>query len=97
MSKGQISLTVTVQAEWMGEEFLPDSTVREMITLTFPLMEEKFVVFPKIMEGVTFGVVESHRRKVESALYEIEKVKKEKEKLEQWTQGSMPVVSADTD
>lgn len=90
MSKGQISLTVVIQAEWVGEDFLPDSTVREQITVTFPPMEEKYVVFPKIIEGATFAVVESHRRKVEAALMAIVKKKADREKLAQWEQASLP-------
>ena len=65
MSKAITRLTVTLRAEWAGEDFMPDdAAAEEVISLEFPFMDEKFVVFPKMMEGATFSVIASHRARV---------------------------------
>lgn len=66
MAKQQISLNITFQASYLGDDpDVPDSTtVEENLTLIIPAIEEKYVVLPKVLEGITTQVIEVHRKRV---------------------------------
>jgi len=70
MAKQQIALVVTFQAAYMGDDrdMPDDTTVEETVSLIIPQMDEKFVVFPKVLEGVTDQVIKIHRAKVNDYL-----------------------------
>lgn len=72
MSKRQIKLTVTFKAEYVSDEvdveMAEASEVQETTTLTIPQLDDKYVVFPKVLEGVTTQVIEAHNRRVNKVL-----------------------------
>lgn len=76
MSNKQIELTVTFQATYRDhEDPVPASEVTAVnnVQLLIPFLDSKFVVFPKMLEGVTDRVItelgalvaEYYRRKTE--------------------------------
>lgn len=69
MGKQQIALVVTFTAQYMGEDEelldVADSLVaEETVSLIIPQMEDKFVVLPKVLEGVTSAVISEHQKKI---------------------------------
>lgn len=69
--KRQIVLEVTIRAISTSEEYIPQSTAaEEVVMLTIPNMEYKFVVFPKVLEGLTISVIKAHQDNVRSYLSE---------------------------
>lgn len=67
MARQQIALVVTFQAAYVGDDHdVPDeTTVEETMSLIIPQMEEKFVVLPKVLEGVTDRVIKAHRARMD--------------------------------
>lgn len=67
--KRQIVLEVTFKAIALSDEYIPESTMaEETVTLVMPNLDNKFVVFPKVLEGVTIGVIRNHQENVRSFL-----------------------------
>ena len=61
MTKRQIELTVRFEAIIRGgEEHVPMTEVcaENSITLMMPIMDTKYAVFPKVLEGVTERVID---------------------------------------
>lgn len=89
MGKQQIALVVTFTAQYMGEDEelleVADSLVaEETVSLIIPQMEDKFVVLPKVLEGVTSAVISEHQGKIgkfRAAKLEEERKKRERESM----------------
>lgn len=63
--KNRIRLVVTFEANYAGDELAPESTrVNDEVVLEVPYLDEKYVVIPKVLEGVTSKVIERHREAV---------------------------------
>lgn len=105
-----IALSVTFQATVIGgDEYIPDSTAaEESVVITLPMIDPKFAVFPKILEGVTLSVMETLKDNVRSYLSKREAEEKRRKEYEQMglkysrTNGFAPVAegaseSADDD
>ena len=65
MAKRQMRLTVTFRVEYEGDDkemLLESDTMiaEETAALVIPQMEDKFVVLPKVLEGVTSSVIAKH-------------------------------------
>lgn len=80
-----IALSVTFRATVIGgDEYIPDSTAaEESVVLTLPMIDPKFAVFPKVLEGVTLGVMESLKDNVRSYLDKREAEEKRRKEYEQ--------------
>jgi hypothetical protein len=78
MGKPKIELTVTIIARYVGDEVMPASTiVEETVSLIIPRMDDKFVVFPKVLEGATLSVIEEHSKRVQDWEAEQDKQKRQ--------------------
>lgn len=69
----------------------PECNITEEVALTFPTMESKFVVFPKLVEGATERVISQHAEKVASYLYKQADEKRkaeERKQLDLWNQAN---------
>lgn len=55
----KIRLKVSFEASYEGDELIPwsESTVTEEVELVMPGMDTKYVVLPKVLEGVTDRVI----------------------------------------
>lgn len=82
MSKRRIELTVRFVACYVGDdaELEAETVVEETTSLVIPQLDDKFVVFPKVLEGITAQVIEAHNKKVFDV--PIERDRKEKEERE---------------
>lgn len=85
MSKRQIALTVTFMAQYVGEdeelvEVAEKLQAEETVALVIPELDSKYVVLPKVLEGVTCNVIAAHQRNINK--YYIDKATKEKEARE---------------
>jgi hypothetical protein len=82
MDKRRIALLVTFVASYVGDdqELEELTTVEETASLVIPQLDDKFVVFPKVLEGVTAQVIAAHNSKVYGILEE--RARKEKEERE---------------
>lgn len=85
MSKRQIALTVMFTAQYVGEdeellEVAEQLDAEETVALVIPELDDKYVVLPKVLEGVTCSVIAAHQRNINK--YYIDKAAKEKEEAE---------------
>lgn len=80
----KIILEVTFRAESQSDEYIPaDTMAEETVMLTIPNLESKYVIFPKVLEGVTIGVIRSHLAKVGAYLNKIEADERRRREFEQ--------------
>lgn len=91
MTKRQIVLQVNFTALIEDDDIhIPPSEVfsANTVTLTMPVLDPKFVIFPKLLEGVTDSVVTELRAKYSQYLHkkEMERKKEEEEKKFMWNQ-----------
>lgn len=91
MAKKQIILQVNFTAIIEDDDVhVPASEVfsQSTVSLTMPVLDPKFVVFPKLLEGVTDSVVTELRMKYSSYLQkkDLERKKVEEEKRFLWNQ-----------
>lgn len=70
MAKRHIELQVTLRAVVRGgDEYIPESTAaEEEVVISMPNMDNKYVVFPKIIEGATLGVIRNLQANVSGYL-----------------------------
>lgn len=88
MAKRQIILDVIITATSRSEDYIPsDTAATESVTLIIPSMEDKFVVFPKILEGATLNVIKSHQAKMSAYL---NKKADEERKRREYAQVGLP-------
>lgn len=95
MAKGKIVLTIDFQAVFQrDDEYIPESevTALEQVSLVIPGMDSKFVVLPKVLEGVTDKVITQLNAMV--ADYYRKKAEQEKREAEEklrpsfWSNGA---------
>lgn len=81
-------LRVIVECEYAGDEFgdnrIPANTrVSELVSVALPRVEEKYIEFPKVIQGVIMAAYSRHSNAVVDALIkqakEEDKAKKESE------------------
>lgn len=94
MSKRQINLRVTFTAiiEDDGAYIPADEVFAEnTVALTTPVLDPKFVIFPKVLEGVTDSVISELREKYSLYLQKKadEKKRQEEEKRFLWNQSRL--------
>ena len=66
MSKRKIKLVVTFKAVYQGDEYVPFeyAETKEEMELVIPGLDPKFVVLPKILEGITDKVISAHNEQI---------------------------------
>lgn len=80
----KIVLEVTFRAVSESDEYIPSDTMaEETVMLTIPNLESKYVVFPKVLEGVTIGVIRSHLAKVSAYLNKKDAEERRRREFEQ--------------
>lgn len=64
--KRKIRLIVTFQAIYQGPDIIPNeyAVTTEEIELVIPGLDTKFVVLPKVLEGVTDKVISTHNEQI---------------------------------
>lgn len=74
----KIRLAIRFEATYEGDEMIPwaESHVEEEMVLVIPGMDNKFVVLPKVLEGITDRVISEHNSRVSAYLRQ--KVEEEK-------------------
>lgn len=85
MSSRKIQLTVSITAMVVGgDDYIPESTAStEEVTIALPNMDNKFVVFPKIIEGATLGVIRNLQSNVGVYLDKKRAEEKKRREIEQ--------------
>lgn len=95
-------LRVTVECEYTGDEFegdiIPTNTyVQDLVSVEIPRVEEKYIEFPKLIQGVIMAAYSRHTSAVMDALIkkakEDDKAKKEAEERQRMTLFSGGVLS----
>lgn len=91
-----IALSITIQAQIVGgDEYIPDSTAaHEDVVITLPVVDSKFFVFPKVIEGVTQSVVSQLRDNV-SAYFD--KKRADEKRRKEFEQMKLTYPDADPD
>ena len=75
--KGKISLVVTMSAEYVGVDAPPgDTGATETGSITLPYIDGKYIVMPKLLEGVMDKVIESHVRLLDEQLAKVAEVRR---------------------
>lgn len=62
----KIKLVVTFKAVYQGDEYVPYeyAETKEEMELVIPGLDPKFVVLPKILEGITDKVISAHNEQI---------------------------------
>ncbi len=63
--EGHIRLFVTFSADYIGSDApAGDTGATETVELTLPYIDGKYIVMPKLLEGVMDKTIEAHRGKL---------------------------------
>lgn len=83
-----IALTIQFSAQTIdSEEYMPlETEAEEVLTLTIPWINEKYIIFPKVIEGVCGRVISAHQTKVRTHL---DKKAEEERKRREWEQSGL--------
>lgn len=85
----QTILSITIHATYKGEEYVPGTCdVSETVTLEIPVMDPKYVVLPKVLEGATTSVIEKHKSNVSTHLAKQRKEEEERRNMHLWENGA---------
>lgn len=87
-----IQLTVTLHCMTTDDDGIPlpvDTEVSDQVAVSFPSMDAKNVVFPKLVEGATESVMMRHQSQVSDYLRqkaEADRERQERRKLDLWNE-----------
>lgn len=84
--KRKIRLIVTFQAIYQGPEVIPFefAETTEEIELVIPGLDTKFVVLPKVLEGVTDRVISNHNEQIATYFAKQREIERDKGQLALW-------------
>ena len=76
MNRGKLNLIMTFHVYTDGAP--AETEVEDSLVLSVPVLNSKYVQLPKVIEGVTERIVETHNRKVNA--WELQEEKEEAER-----------------
>lgn len=89
--KRKIRLIVTFQAIYQGPDHIPfeHAETTEQVDLVIPGMDTKFVVLPKVLEGVTDRVISNHNEQISIYFARQRELERDKGQLALWNNGKV--------